>query len=95
MGTPVGWLGQRAGFAGLHRYLHYRQWFGRELSVYLRDQLAIARDHGGGFWNRQALHRLLKRHATQPGPIDDIAAIMNLGAIGRLLLSEVGTTADA
>jgi asparagine synthase (glutamine-hydrolysing) len=70
-----------------HRYLHYRQWFRRELSGYLRERLTDPAINRLGLWNRSALERLLTDHiAGRNNYVQEIDTVLTVDAIDRLLL---------
>lgn len=89
--SPLSRLGRRSGLLGLHKYLHYRQWFRKELAGYLREQLADSRARGGTFWNRRFLDRMAEGHTGgHRSHASEINAVLTFGAIGRLLLADPG-----
>jgi len=75
------------GILGLHKYLHYRRWFRRELAGYLRDTITEAGSRQTRFWNREFLKRMAEDHINgRKNYIQEINAVLMLEAIERLLL---------
>ncbi|MCL4785709.1 MAG: hypothetical protein KJ070_02785 [Verrucomicrobia bacterium] len=76
-----------AGLRGLHKYLHYRGWFRRELSDYLQEALSSARAAQSQFWNPEFLGGLASAHISGRGNyLSEINAVLTLEAAERLLL---------
>jgi asparagine synthase (glutamine-hydrolysing) len=77
---------------GHHKYLHYRSWFQRELSDYVRDVLASARKQGAPFWNPDFLEKMAHEHVSgRRNYTLEIDAVLTLEAVERLLLQDAGT----
>jgi asparagine synthase (glutamine-hydrolysing) len=76
---------------GHHKYLHYRSWFQRELSDYVRDVLASARKQGAPFWNPDFLEKMAREHIwSRRNYTLEINAVLTLEAVERLLLQDAG-----
>ena len=76
---------------GHHKYLHYRSWFQRELSNYVRDVLASARKQGAPFWNPDFLEKMAREHIwSRRNYTLEINAVLTLEAVERLLLQDAG-----
>src|SRR5262249_42566672 len=52
---------------GLHKYLHYRRWFQRELADYLKDVVSSARTQQAPFWNRRVFTKKGLEHLKRGG----------------------------
>jgi len=75
------------GILGLHKYLHYRRWFRRELAGYLQDTITEAGSRQSRFWNREFLERMAEDHISgRKNYIQEINVVLTLEAIERLLL---------
>jgi asparagine synthase (glutamine-hydrolysing) len=71
---------------GLHKYLHYRSWFRRELVDYVNDSLTNARARSSQFWDSDFLKRLANDHIRgRRNYAGEINAVLTLGAVERLL----------
>lgn len=80
-------FGRRAGVLGLHKYLHYRSWFRRELASYLHDALAQARTRQSPLWNTHFLEHMADEHVRgHNNYVHEIDAVITLDAVERLLL---------
>ena len=78
------------GILGLHKYLHYRSWFRRELSDYLKSRLANAQSLSQRFGNRRFLERMANDHiAGRKNYVLEINAVLTLEAVERLLFREL------
>jgi asparagine synthase (glutamine-hydrolysing) len=76
--------------AGLHKYLHYNNWFRHELSGYLRSALATPQVLQNRFWNPDFLKRMADEHVTGRKNYSlEINAVLTLEAIERLLFREL------
>jgi asparagine synthase (glutamine-hydrolysing) len=76
--------------AGLHKYLHYNNWFRQELSGYLRSALAAQEVRQSGFWNPDFLKHMADDHiAGRKNYSPEINAVLTLGAVERLLFREL------
>jgi asparagine synthase (glutamine-hydrolysing) len=72
---------------GLHKYLHYRRWFRRELADYLKDVVSNARTQQSPFWNRGFLEKMANDHVEgRRNYVSEINAVLTLEAVERLLL---------
>ena len=72
---------------GLHKYLHYRRWFRRELADYLKDVVSNARTQQSPFWNRGFLEKMANDHVEgRHNYVSEINAVLTLEAVERLLL---------
>jgi asparagine synthase (glutamine-hydrolysing) len=71
---------------GLHKYLHYRSWFRRELASYLRDAITDARSRQGPFWDPDFLKHMIEDHTIgRRNYVREINAVLTLEAVERLL----------
>ena len=78
------------GILGLHKYLHYRSWFRRELSGYLSDVLTRVRTWGSPFWNSDFLERMVTEHIQgRKNYVMEINAVLTVEAIERLLFRDM------
>lgn len=78
------------GIMGLHKYLHYRSWFRRELADYVRDVIADARGRQSPFWNSDVLERMGEDHICgRKNYVREINAVVTLAAVERLLFRAV------
>jgi asparagine synthase (glutamine-hydrolysing) len=74
---------------GLHKYLHYRRWFRRELADYLKDVVSSVRTRQAPFWNRRFLEKMATDHVEgRHNYVSEINAVVTLEAVERLLLRE-------
>jgi asparagine synthase (glutamine-hydrolysing) len=72
---------------GLHKYLHYRRWFRRELADYLNDVVGDARTRQAPFWNPRFLEKMATDHVEgRHNYVSEINAVVTLEAVERLLL---------
>jgi asparagine synthase (glutamine-hydrolysing) len=75
---------------GLHKYLHYRSWFRRELAGYLKSAIANAEAQQAPFWNTRFLKNLANDHISgRRNYVIEINAVLTLEAIQRLLFREL------
>jgi len=75
------------GGIGLHKHLHYRSWFKRELAVYLWDVVSDSRTQSMPLWNGGSLARLVREHTSgRKNFVREIDTILTLEAVDRLLL---------
>ena len=80
----------RAGILGLHKFLHYRNWFRRELASYVRDALMQGRVRQSPFWNARFLEQMVTDHiGGRKNYVYEINAVMTLEAVERLLLEDL------
>jgi asparagine synthase (glutamine-hydrolysing) len=74
------------GVLGLHKYLHYRRWFRRELAGYINDVVADARTQRIPFWNSDFLECMASEHIRgRKNYVREINAVLTLEAVERLL----------
>lgn len=74
---------------GLHKYLHYRIWFRREFTSYVKDRLSDARVLQNPFWNTAFLQLVAQRHVSgKKNYVHEINAVLTLEAIDRLLFGQ-------
>src|SRR5207237_1359494 len=74
---------------GLHKYLHYRQWFQRQLADYLKDVVSSRRTQQAPFWNRRFLAKMAIDHLEgRHNYVAEINAVLTLEAVDRLLFGE-------
>jgi asparagine synthase (glutamine-hydrolysing) len=72
---------------GLHKYLHYRSWFRRELAGYVKDVLTDTRTEQSPFWNPDFLENMAKDHIrSRKNYVREINAVLTLEAIDRLIV---------
>lgn len=75
---------------GLHKYLHYRSWFRRELAEYVNGVLAGARIQQSPFWNSNFVAHLADEHiGGRRNYVGEISAVLSLEAVERLLFREL------
>jgi len=78
-------LNGNTGLLGLHKYLHYRRWFRRELSDYVRSSLNSS-DLRHDFWNASFVRELHQRHYSgERNYVGEISAVLTLDAVRRLM----------
>ena len=79
-------LNSSLGILGLHKFLHYRSWFQRELATYVNEILRDARTQQSWLWNRAFLEHIAKEHTGgRKNYVLEIDAILTLEAVERLL----------
>lgn len=72
---------------GLHKYLHYRSWFRRELAGYLHSVITDSTTQQCSFWNTGFLRRMVNDHIDgRRNYIREINAVLTLEAAQRLLI---------
>ena len=82
-------INSRLRIFGLHKYLHYRRWFRRELAPYVEERLADASVQTAPFWNRSFICGLAREHiAGRMNRVLEINAVLTMEAINRLLLRQ-------
>jgi asparagine synthase (glutamine-hydrolysing) len=82
-------FGRRAG-VGLHKFLHYRSWFRRELATYLCDTVRKVRTRQSPFWNAHSLDHMANEHVSgRKNYVREINAVITLEAVERLLLQDL------
>ena len=80
---------------GLHKYLHYRSWFRRELAGYVKDVLTDTRTQQSPFWNPDFLENMAKDHIRgRKNYVREINAVFTLEAVERLLFRELPSETD-
>jgi asparagine synthase (glutamine-hydrolysing) len=83
-------LASTLGILGLHKHLHYRSWFRRELASYTNSILRDSQMMQSPFWNRDFLGRLADRHTRgRANYVLEINAVFTLEAVERLLFREL------
>jgi asparagine synthase (glutamine-hydrolysing) len=76
--------------AGLHKYLHYRIWFERELAAYVDSVLKDVQSHHCSFWDPAFLEHMASGHATgHKNYVREIDAVLTLEAVERLLFRDL------
>jgi len=79
-------LSSTLGIAGLHKYLHYRIWFQRELAAYVDTVLKDVQVHHPPFWDSHFLEKMASEHATgRKNYVREIDVVVTLEAVERLL----------
>ncbi len=80
----------RAKILGLHKHLHYRSWFQRELSGYIKDVLTDAQTQRSPFWNSDFLEKMATEHTNgRKNYVLEINAVLTLEAVERLFFREL------
>ena len=78
------------GILGLHKYLHYRNWFRHELTAYVNDAMLDCQRQESEFWNSGFLPRMVQAHVSGRGNyVCEINAVLTLGAVQRLLFRDL------
>ena len=86
----------RLRIVGLHKYLHYRRWFRRELAGYINDAITDARIQQMPFWNPTFLNLLANDHIHgRRNYVGEINAVLTLDAIARLLFRDLGKMTES
>jgi asparagine synthase (glutamine-hydrolysing) len=76
--------------AGLHKFLHYNDWFRHGLSSYLQSALDVPQVRQSRFWNPYFVKRIAAEHITGRKNYSlEINAVLTLEAIERLLFREL------
>jgi asparagine synthase (glutamine-hydrolysing) len=76
---------------GLHKYLHYRRWFRRELADYVKNVVSNVRTQQASFWNRRFLEKMATNQVEGDNNyVFEINAVLTLEAVERLLLGDFG-----
>jgi len=79
-------LSSTLGIAGLHKYLHYRIWFQRNLATYVNRVLNDVQARHPSFWDRHFLEHMASEHATgRKNYVREIDVVVTLEAVERLL----------
>jgi len=72
---------------GLHKYLHYRSWFRRELADYVKRIATDARTERSPFWNFGFVNQMASQHSEgHKNYVHEINVVLTLEATERLLL---------
>jgi asparagine synthase (glutamine-hydrolysing) len=75
---------------GLHKFLHYNDWFRHELSDYLQSALNTQQVRQSRFWNPYFVKRMAGEHiAGRENYSLEINAVLTLEAVERLLFREL------
>ena len=75
------------GLAGMHKYLHYSQWFRKELRGYVRERLAAAAARHEKYFDPKFVGQMAEGHrGGRENFAPEINAVLTLEAIERLLL---------
>jgi asparagine synthase (glutamine-hydrolysing) len=84
--SPFTELSSTLGIAGLHKYLHYRIWFQRNLATYVNRVLNDVQARHFSFWDRHFLEHMASEHATgRKNYVREIDVVVTLEAVDRLL----------
>jgi len=76
--------------AGLHKFLHYNDWFRHELSGYLQSALNTPQVRQSRFWNPYFVKRIASEHiAGRKNYSLEVNAVLTLEAVERLLFREL------
>jgi len=76
-------------YFGSHRYLHYHNWFRKELASYVRQSLSDVQTLQSPFWNRGFVKRMAEEHISgRKNYVQEINAVLTLSAIERLLFRD-------
>jgi asparagine synthase (glutamine-hydrolysing) len=82
-------LSSLLGLIGLHKHLHYRSWFRRELAGWVNDALTDARTRRRPFWHPDFLDTMARDHTSGRGNyVEEINAVLTLDAVERLLFRD-------
>jgi asparagine synthase (glutamine-hydrolysing) len=77
---------------GLHKYLHYRSWFRRELAEYVKSVLADVRTRRAPFWDADFVESMAGEHIRgRKNYVIEINAVLTLEAIERLLFRDLSS----
>jgi asparagine synthase (glutamine-hydrolysing) len=75
---------------GLHKYLHYRSWFRKELAGYVTGMLKDSRIRQSPFWNPDFLENMAKDHIRgRKNYVREIHAVLTVEAVERLLFRDL------
>jgi asparagine synthase (glutamine-hydrolysing) len=87
-------LASSSRIAGLHKYLHYRSWFQKELAGYVSEMLRDSRIRQSALWNPLFLEHMAKEHVHgRRNYALEINMVLTLDAIDRLILSGMSSSA--
>jgi asparagine synthase (glutamine-hydrolysing) len=80
---------------GLHKYLHYRSWFRKDLAGYVTEKLKKSRVRQSPFWNSGFIDQMAAGNLEGRGNyVREINAVLTLEAVERLLFREVSPGPD-
>jgi asparagine synthase (glutamine-hydrolysing) len=83
-------LSSAFGISGLHKYLHYRSWFQRELASYLVNVLADVQARRSPFWSIGMLESMAREHIRgHKNYVREINAVLSLEAVERLMFRDL------
>jgi asparagine synthase (glutamine-hydrolysing) len=72
---------------GLHKHLHYRSWFRRELAAYVNEVLTDVRARRSRFWDSVFLEHMAREHTCgRKNYVHEINAVLTLEAVERLII---------
>jgi asparagine synthase (glutamine-hydrolysing) len=75
---------------GLHKYLHYRSWFRKELAEYVSEILSDSRIQQNPLWNSDFLGSMASEHIRgRKNYVLELDAVMTLEAVERLLFRDL------
>lgn len=78
--------GSATGILGRYKFLHYRAWFGRQLTTYITESIREARVHSSLPWNFEFLNAVAHEHICgRKNYVHEINAVLALWAVERLL----------
>ena len=76
--------------AGLHKYLHYRIWFQRELADYVDRVIKDVQVRHQSFWDSRFVEQMASEHSTgRKNYMREIDVVVTLEAVERLLFREL------
>jgi asparagine synthase (glutamine-hydrolysing) len=76
--------------AGLHKYLHYRIWFQRELAAFVDGVLKDVQVRQRSFWDSHFLEHMASEHTTgRKNYLREIDVVVTLEAVERLLFRDL------
>jgi asparagine synthase (glutamine-hydrolysing) len=79
-------LNSEVAILGLHKFLHYRSWFQRELAEYVSERLTEASKRQSYLWNGIFLREIASDHkAGRKNYVTEINTVLTLESIERLL----------
>jgi asparagine synthase (glutamine-hydrolysing) len=82
-------LSTALGLIGLHKHLHYRSWFRRELADYIMGRLADAQTRRSQFWDSDFVRIIGGEHLRgRRNFVNEINTVLTLNAIERLLFRD-------
>jgi asparagine synthase (glutamine-hydrolysing) len=86
----LGALGSGVGVLGLHKYLHYRSWFRKEMADYLSNTISNLRLRQSPFWDSGFLGQMVREHIDgRRNYVLEINAVLTLEAVERLLFRDL------